>query len=41
MGLEEVGKATGLPRGVVKQARGVFSAGGNVLDSVMERVKAG
>ena len=41
MGLEEVGGTTSLPRGVVKHARGMLSPDGNVLDSVVERVKVG
>lgn len=41
MGLEEVGKATGLPRDIVRDARGLFWEAGSLPDCVMDRVKAG
>jgi len=41
MGLEEVGKATGLPRDMVRNARGLFWEAGSLPDCVIDRVKPG
>ena len=41
MGLEELGTATGLPRGVVTHVRDPFSVTSNMPDSAMKKLKLG